>query len=157
MPVPHIHAASVLMLNGMVATPAGGKGPQNQLNRVQVIGVTPDFWQFANMPPPATALGRQEVFLGESTATALGVRAGDDVSLRVAKHALMPQDAPLAARDKDSTVESLVTVKAVLSDAQLGRFSLAANQTAPYNLFADRAWLQEQTDLAGLANLAVAN
>ena len=150
-----IHTASLLVLNGMVATPPGGKGPQNQLNRVQVIGIQPDFWQFAETPPANTALARQEVFLGERSAAALGVHAGDDVSLRVAKHGLMPQDAPLSARDKDNTVESLVTVKAVLSDAQLGRFSLAANQTAPYNVFVDRAWLQEEADLAGLANLVV--
>ena len=152
-----IHAASVLTLNGMAATPAGGKGPQNQLNRVQVIGVTPDFWQFADTPPGNAKLGRQEIFLGERTAAALGVHAGGDVSLRVAKHGLMPQDAPLSARGRDNTVESLCAVKAVLPDAQLGRFSLAANQTAPYNVFVDRAWLQEQTDLAGLANLAVAD
>ena len=152
-----IHAASLLTLNGMAATPPGGKGPQNQLNRVQVLGVQPDFWLFANTHPADTKLGRQEVFLGERTAAALGVHAGDDVSLRVAKHGLMPQDAPLSARGKDNTVESLVTVKAVLSDVQLGRFSLAANQTAPYNVFVDRAWLQEQADLAGLANLVVAD
>ena len=157
-PVPQLHAASVLVLNGMAATPPGGKGPQKQLNRVQVIGIQTDFWQFAAMPPANNpALGRQEVFLGERAAAALGVHAGDDVSLRVARHGLMPQDAPLSARDANGTVESLVTVKAVLSDRQLGRFSLAANQTAPYNVFVDRAWLQEQTDLAGLANLAVAD
>ncbi len=153
----HIHAATLLTLTGMAATPPGGKGPQSQLNRVQVLGVSPNFWQFANTPPASTALGRQEVFLGERTAAALGVHAGDDLSLRIAKHALMPQDAPLAARDKNSTVESLVTVKGILSDAQLGRFSLAANQTAPYNVFVDRTWLQEQADLAGLANLVVAD
>jgi ABC-type lipoprotein release transport system permease subunit len=156
-PVLHFRAASLLMLNGMASTPPGGTGPQAQLNRVQVLGVAPDFWQFAETLPTNTALGRQEVFLGERTAAALGVHAGEDVSLRVAKHGLMPQDAPLAARGKDNTVESLVTVKAVLSDAQLGRFSLAANQTAPHNVFVDRAWLQEQADLAGLANLAVAD
>jgi len=152
-----IRASSVLMLNGMVASAPGGKAPRNQLNRVQVLGVRPDFWQFAERSHPVIVPGRQEVFLGDRTAAALGVHAGDDVSLRIAKHGLMPQDAPLSERGKDGTVESLVTVKAVLSDAELGRFSLAANQTAPYNVFADLAWLQEQAELAGLANLAVTN
>jgi ABC-type lipoprotein release transport system permease subunit len=150
-------AEGLLTLDGMASTPPGGKGPHNQLNRVQVLGVKPDFWGFTGKPPEDTVLRRQEAFLGERTAAALGVRAGDDISLRIAKHSLMPQDAPLAARDKDNTVESLVTVKAVLSDVQLGRFSLAANQAAPYNVFVDRKWLQEEAGLDGLANLIVTN
>jgi hypothetical protein len=86
---------------------------------------------------------------------ALGVKPGDDLLLRIVKHGLMPYDAPLSSRKEGLVAASLVTVKTVLSDAQLGRFSLQANQTAPYNVFVDRTWLQEQTELAGLANLIV--
>jgi hypothetical protein len=147
-------AAAVLALRGMAALPPGNDTARNQLNRVQVLGTDASFWQLASVPPKLT-LGSQEAAINEKTAAALGVRAGDDLALRIAKVGLLPYDAPLASRDDQPVAMSLVTVKVVLSDDQLGPFSLTANQTTPYNVFVDRTWLQEQTDLAGLTNLVL--
>ena len=47
------------------------------------------------------------------------------------------------------------TVKRVLSDDELGRFSLSPSQTAPYNAFVNRAFLQEQVDLEDRVNLVL--
>ncbi|MDQ1257498.1 MAG: putative transport system permease protein, partial [Candidatus Hydrogenedentes bacterium] len=147
--------AAVLALRGMAALPPGNDTARNQINRVQVLGTDAGFWRFANVPPKL-ALGPQEAAINEKTAAALGVRAGGDLALRIAKAGLLPYDAPLASPDDQPVAVSLVTVKAVLSDDQLGPFSLTANQTTPYNVFVDRTWLQEQTDLAGLANMVLA-
>ena len=149
-----IRASAALVLRGMASTPSRNSG--NQLNRVQVIGVDPGFWRFAEDASSSVSMGPQEAAVNEKTAAALGLRPGDDLSLRVARYGSMPLDAPLSSRKHEITASSLVSVKTVLSDAQLGRFSLAANQTTPYNIFVDRAWLQEQTGQTGLANLIVA-
>ncbi len=153
---PRISASALLLLNGMASLPPDRTPRGNQLNQVHVIGVAADFWAFAEHAPFSTDLGPQEAVLNEKTASALGIKSGDDLLIRMIKPGTMPLDAPLASREKELTVSSLVTVKAVLSDAQLGRFSLAANQTTPFNVFVNRTWLQEQTEQAGLANLLVA-
>ena len=149
-------AAAVLALRGMASLPSDRVGPRNQINRVQVLGIDAAFWQFAEDASCHIELGPQAAAINEKTAAALGLKPGDDFSLRIVKSGPMPYDAPLSSRKEGPSITSLVTVKAVLSDAQLGRFSLAANQTTPYNVFVDRTWLQEQTELTGLANLIVA-
>ncbi len=153
---PRVQAAALLALRGMAALPPGQEPRGNQLNGVRVLGVDADFWKLSEDPSPAPALGPQEAAVNEKTAKALGLKPGDDLSLRLFKFGMMAQDAPLSSREDELTVSSLVTVKAVLSDAQLGRFSLRANQTTPFNVFVNREWLQEQAGQAGLANVFVA-
>jgi len=150
-----LHPTAALKLRGMADLPPERTDLGNQLNRVQVIGVDAGFWRFAEDAHTSIALGPQEAAVNAKTAAALGVQPGDDLVLRVAPYGLMPLDAPLSSHEKMRAPTRLVTVKAVLSDAQLGRFSLTANQTTPYNVFVNRAWLQKQTELDGLANLIV--
>ncbi|MBN2307881.1 MAG: hypothetical protein JXR94_02855, partial [Candidatus Hydrogenedentes bacterium] len=142
--------APVLALPGMAVAldEAGGRG--RQVNRVNVIGHTAAFWAFD--PAARVELGDYEVALNARLAEALGVAPGDRVAIRVSKPGLLPRDAPLSARVAAPTSRALCTVRAVLPDSGLGRFGLSAVQTAPYNAFVDLAWLQEQADLAGLAN-----
>jgi ABC-type antimicrobial peptide transport system permease subunit len=152
-----LHAAAVLSLRGMASRPPGTDPPGNRLNQIQVIGVDPAFWQFCEEAAFTAPLDPQEAAINEQTAAALDVQPGEDISLRMTRYGGLPQDAPLSSRDETLTASSLVTVKAVLSDAQLGRFSLAANQNTPYNVFVDRAWLQEQTGQPAQANIILAN
>ncbi|HPO13361.1 MAG TPA: ABC transporter permease [Candidatus Hydrogenedentes bacterium] len=154
---PRIRASALLSLKGMASLPPDRKQAGNQLNNVQVIGVKADFWAFAEETSFKVDLGPQEAAINEKTASALGIKPGDDLLLRITKPGTMPLDAPLSSREQEQTVSSLVTVKGVLSDAQLGRFSLATNQTTPFNVFVNFTWLQEETEKAGLANLMVVN
>ncbi len=154
---PPLHASAILSLNGMASLPPERKTQGNQLNQVHVLGVEADFWAFAEQTPFDGDLEPREAVLNEKTARALGINPGEDFLLRITKQGTMPLDAPLASREKELTLSRLVTVKRVLSDAHLGRFSLVANQTAPFNIFVNRAWLQEQTELAELANVLLAD
>lgn len=151
-----IRATAVLKLHGMLSLPPDRGVARNQVNRALVLGVESDFWQFAEDKSQTLTLGSQEVAINERIADTLDIKAGDDVLLRVVKQSLMPLDAPLSSRKEEQTIACLVTVKAVLSDAQLGRFNLAANQSMPCNVFVDRKWLQEQTGNANLANMLLA-
>lgn len=148
-----VHASAVLTLRGMLRLPAERQAQASQINRVQVYGIDPGFREFSG---DAGVLGPQKIAVNEKAARTLNVKPGDDLQLRMVRASVMPMDAPLSSRKEQPVITRIVTVKAVLSDAQLGRFSLAANQTTPYNVFVDRAWLQEQMELGGLANLMVA-
>lgn len=152
---PGIAASAVLALRGVAALPPEAGRAERQRNRAQILGVEPGFWRFANEAPPL-ALGIQEAAVNRATAHALGIGPGDDLILRLERYGWMPLDAPMSQRQEEYTVVLRVSVAAVLSDAQLGRFSLAANQAAPCNVFLDRAWLQDTMELDGLANLLLA-
>lgn len=140
-------AVAVLQLRGMAMT------DDRQVNRVQVIGGGTQLWTFAGME---FQLLDNEVALNEKLAASLGVKEGDDVSLRIEKPGLLPRDAPLASRNDDRTVRGRYTVKRILADDELGRFSLSANQVVPYNAFVNLAGLAERTELIGKSNLILA-
>jgi putative ABC transport system permease protein len=134
-----LDAEAVLRLDGMALNESG-----LQVNRVQVLG--------GILEPEADS----GVLLNEALARALGVSEGDMVSLRLEKPGLLPRDAPLAAQRADAMVRGRFRVERILSGAELGNFSLRANQVAPYNAFVSRAWLADRMELAGRANLMVA-
>jgi len=141
--------ASALHVQGMALREG------RQINRVDVAGVDPSFFQLAeaSLPKPLAA---GQVALNRKLADALGAKAGDEVALRMFKPGFLSREAPLASRKEKDTRRSLLTVAAVLSDAQLGRFSLKSDQAGPYTAFVPLAWLQETLDLKDRANLLVA-
>jgi ABC-type lipoprotein release transport system permease subunit len=144
---------AVLRLPGM-ALLDGAKGRDRQVNRVNVLGVSTSFWRFGD--GTTVALSGQEAAIGARLANALGVKEGDTIGLRVAKPSLLPRQAPLASRKDKLAVRSNVTVVRVLSDESLGRFSLDANQVAPFNVFVAIEWLQDRVEMPGKANLFLA-
>ncbi len=141
---------AALVLNGIVRTDAGD-GNAVQVNRVQVVGVTPDFWRLSAGEGYVPA--GDHVALNAKLAERLGVEAGATVSVRVGKPSLMPRDAPLSSRSEKLTQRGTFWVEYVVPDEHLGRFSLAANQVSPHNLFVDIAWLQDAAGLPGRANV----
>lgn len=143
---------AALAVRAMAGPPPGG-AVRDQINRARVYGVDRDFWGIVSPGEQIPELGPQEALVNESVAGRLGLRPGDDVALRVPRPSGMPLDAPLARGGDKDAITALVTVRAVLPDAMGGRFSLAADQAAPGNLFVDRAWLQELLELPQQANL----
>ncbi len=124
-------------------------------NRVQVLGVDEAFWAFAEKPPIFNAIPADAVVLNQPLATQLNVATGDTILLRVLKPSLLSRDAAITPQD-DLAVAMRLRVHAVVTDAELGRFSLRANQIAPYTAFLDRAGLQDRLKLPGRANLLLA-
>jgi len=142
------HTAPALALRGMAISEQGEK---TQVNQVHVLGIGPGFWRFAG--DAEIQLAPYETALSERLAAALGVGAGDEIALRVARADFMSRDAPLSSREQGPSKRFQLTVRNVVSDERLGRFSLAAEQAAPRNAFVDLAWLQDEMELAGRANL----
>ncbi len=132
-----------------VATTGDGSA---RANSVQVYGVDGRFWQMASEPPGFTAIPADGVVLNEPLAAQLKVKFGDTVLLRVQKPSALSRDAPLSPQD-DATVALRLRVHAVVGDDQFGRFSLVANQVAPFNAFVPLSVLQQRVAATNRANL----
>ena len=144
-------AAPALRIRGIVAK---GDGTA-RANNVQVLGVDRRFWSAGGFRAPVSKIANDQVVLNERLAAQLGVRAGDEVLLRVDKPSVLSRDAPLVPTE-DASLAMRLTVAAVATDAQFGRFSLQANQVPPYNAFVSLALLQKKLELPGRVNLLLA-
>jgi ABC-type lipoprotein release transport system permease subunit len=143
--------APALRLLG-TATAADGSA---RANRVQVLGVEERFWRLASQSAPFAPVPEGTVVLNQALAAQLNARPGDMVLLRVPKPSRLSHDAPLAP-EEDTSVAMRLTVHAIAADTHFGRFSLQANQVAPFNAFVPLAGLQRRLDIPGRANLLLA-
>jgi putative ABC transport system permease protein len=140
-------AAAVLQLPGTAATPDEAA----RANHVQILGVDEHFWALAQTPV-LQAMPPDSVVLNSALAKQLRVQAGGTIILHVQKPSLLSQEAPISPREDVSTGLRL-TVSAVVTDAEFGRFGLQANQASPLNAFLPLSWLQEKVGQPGRANL----
>jgi putative ABC transport system permease protein len=121
-------------------------------NHVQLLGVDSTFWQLAQQPPAFSNLPPDSVVLNEPLAQQLNAEAGDTILLRVEKPSLLSRDAPVSPQENYSVAMRL-KVQAIVSDEQFGRFSLQANQIAPFNAFVNLSQLQDKIGQTNRANL----
>ena len=144
-----LNAAPVLALPGTVNSSDGSR----RANRVHVLGVDENFWKLAAKAPPFATVPPDSVVLNQALAEQLAAKPGDEVLLRVSKVSALSQDVALTTRD-GQTVALRLRVHAVVGNEQLGRFSLQANQVAPFNAFVPLGLLQERAVAMGRANLS---
>ena len=140
-------AASILQLPGTAATPDDSA----RANHVQILGVDEHFWNLAQNSI-TEKISPDSVVLNTALARQLSVKPGETVILHVQKPSLLSQEAPISPREDVSTGLRL-TVSAVVTDAEFGRFGLQANQASPLSAFVPLAWLQAKVDQPGRANL----
>ncbi len=139
--------AAVLQLRGLIAD----GNDTRRANRIEVLGVDERFFRVGGGGNPFGADGGEGVVLNEPLAAQLGVRAGDEVVLRIEKPSLMSRDLPLTP-ESNLSIAFRLGVRAVAAESQFGRFSLQANQVAPLNVFVPLAWIQEKIGQTGQAN-----
>ena len=143
--------APVLQVPGIVTNEDGSR----RVNRVQVLGVDDKFYAVGPGGNPLGPSDDAEAVLSESVARRLGVRAGDEVVLRVERPGLMPRDVPLVS-DENRTAAFRLKVHALADNTAFGRFDMQANQVAPLNVFVPLSWLGERTGQPGRANTLLA-
>lgn len=147
--------APILLLRGIALTQDNAGSEPRQVNNVQVVGVDGCFAGVGGSEegPP----GDNEVAVNAKLAAALGLKTGDSLSVRIGEPSLFPRDAALSLRAGDDTRRWTFTVRTIVADAKLGRFSLAANQVVPFNAFVNLKWLQNAVNLQGRANFLLAD
>jgi putative ABC transport system permease protein len=143
--------AAVLQLPGTAATASGSA----RANQVQVLGVDESFWKLALQAPEFDSIPDNSVVINEALAEQLQVQPGETILLRLQQPSELSRDAPLSPEENFS-VSMRVPVHAILSDAELGRFSLQANQIAPFNAFLSLAQMQRRVEAPHKANLLLA-
>lgn len=143
----NLKAAPVLALPGTANSADGSR----RANRVHVLGVDESFWKLAAKAPVFTAVPPDFVVLNQPLAEQLAAKPGDEVLLRVSKVSALSQDVALTTRD-GQTVALRLRVHAVVGAEELGRFSLQANQVAPFNAFVRLTELQSKANAVGRAN-----
>ncbi|MBI1177241.1 FtsX-like permease family protein [bacterium] len=148
----NIRLASAIQLQGA----ANSVNDSARANHVQVLGIDSSFWRFADQPPGFTDIPDDSVVINEPLANQLNAKVGDTILIRVLKPSLLSRDAAITPQD-DVSVAMRLKVQAVVSNAQLGRFSLRANQVAPFTAFLSRSNLQSRLKLPGKANLMLAS
>lgn len=138
--------APILMVRGTVALADGSR----RVGGVNVIGVTDGFWRLA-LRQGAAGPGPDAVACNPDLMQALAAAPGAEVVVRVEKPSPLSKDAPLSG-EADQTVTLRSALGAVVASEALGDFSLAANQTAPKNVFVSLARLQEVLQQPGRVN-----
>ena len=144
-------AAAALVLPGMAANNDGSQ----RANHTQILGVNERFWALAQSEPKLADDWTNGVVLNEPLARQLGVKRGDTILLRAQKPSLLSLDAPISPQE-DLASGFRLAVKGIVSDAEMGRFGLQANQVPPLNAFLPLHFLQDKVGLAGKANLLLA-
>lgn len=156
--------APVLLLDGSVSLPDASA----RANQVQVVGVDDRFWQLGpgrGVPAPFASTDADVAAVNEPLARQLRLslpatpvpgRAGGggsvaEIRLRVPMPTDLPREAPLGS-DRDAVAAMSLTVRAVLDDSHFGRFSLRANQAAPFTVFVPLSTLQDRLRLGRRAN-----
>jgi len=145
--------APALSLRAVVERTDPQTGRPRRVNRGRLLGVDARFWSLSPAPPPHLEEGG--AVLARKTAQALDAAVGDVVRLRVAVPSGLPREAPLADRSGPPSRTVTLTVTAIVPDEALGRFSLSAEQIAPFNVFMRLDELCARLDLAPAWNLAL--
>ena len=143
-------AAPALLQEGIAVNPENNK----RLNKVRVLGIDrrfTKFWDKAGECP-----GLNSAVVSSNTAKKLGLKPGDDLLIRVSGQGMAPANAPFV-EEKSAVEVARFRVTAVADDGQMGRFSLNANQAAPFNVFIPLDRMAGLLKLKGLANVLLSD
>ena len=143
-----VDVSPVLNLSGIAVKADQGI----RVGNIQVLGVDRRFWEMGGASEPGFKIGPHEAVINRRLAQRLNAQEGEEILLRVEKVKLIPGEMVFAIDSSRSTAMRF-TVKAVAADEEFGRFSLRANQSAPFNIFLSLSWLEKSVDMDQRANI----
>lgn len=113
------------------------------------IGDTASFFGDSAGPFPPAVINR-------ALAASLGAETGDAVLLHLKRWSEVPRSSLLGRKETESVVETVrLEIVRIIDDANLGRFSLAASQAQPLNMFVALESLADALDQPGEINAIV--
>ncbi len=128
-----------------------------RVNRVQLIGVTDEFWSLSPSGEVPDRFSEEGwVGINETLAGQLAAEDSSVINVRVENPAALSREAPLSGTSEDIVPFSL-RVSAVLGDEQSGAFSLRNEQITPPTVFLPLSRLQELVEQDGMANIILAS
>ena len=141
-----LDAAPILQLQ------AQADAGQASAGQVDLIGVDDRFWTFAPVEMEPLGLKERDFAVNATLAQQLGVQVGDSLVVRLREPGLLSHDAPLSGTS-DELVSLRGTISHLVSDDQMGRFSLKASQIPSPAIFLPIDRLAEAIERPGKANL----
>ena len=144
-----------ILLNGTIVAPQ----TQTRASKVNIAGVTDDFfafWQEATAPN----LNRTSehpfnaIVINEALQNELNVQVGDTLLVNMSQAADIHPEFLLGERDAANAIQSLrLVVSDIIPTENVGRFSLQANQSLPFNAFVALPVLQKALGQADKVNV----
>ncbi len=144
-------AAAVLEIRGLISNSDGSR----RANNINVLGVDEQFYKVGGAENPLSVAADEKVVLNSALAEKLGVGAGEEVVLRIARPSAMPREIVLTPKT-DMSIAFRLEVGAVADESAFGNFSLQANQISALNAFVGLGWLGDKIGQGGRANLLLA-
>ncbi|MGL6074657.1 MAG: FtsX-like permease family protein [Fimbriiglobus sp.] len=137
--------APALLMQGSLAV-----GEERRLNRVSVIGVSPEAAKFFGLELTGT-----QTVLGARVAAALKLQPGDKLDLAVERFSNVPRSSLLGAKNLDDiTAKVSLEVASVLPpEAGANDFDLTPNPAAPLNIYVSVDYLQTRLGKPGRVNM----
>jgi putative ABC transport system permease protein len=99
---------------------------------VKIYGVNDDFFSFHGID--GIRINKGEVAVNERLAAYLGLKEGDELTIRYNTLSDIPADAPFSPA-KDATESIVLKTGIILADDRSGNFSLGISQITPLNIF----------------------
>ncbi len=147
-PITEGEVSAILSLRGMVGrADGGGRAPD-----IQVVGYDDSASGLVGLPPHPPA---NNAYINTHLAHRLDVAVGDTLIVRIGDPRAIRSNLPIDSGDPATVLR--VRIDRVLPDAEGGRFSLAAEQSAPQSIFLSRAWLAGLLGIDGRANIMLAS
>ncbi len=145
--------APVIQLNGTASSQEGGR----RANKVQIVGVDERFWSLSHSQKVPDGFSDERFAAANSVlAERLGVKSGDTVIVRIEIPAALSKDAPLSG-ESEQTTPFTVVLSSILGTEDFGHYSLKPEQVPPATLFVRQDRLAAVAELAGRANLLLAD
>jgi ABC-type lipoprotein release transport system permease subunit len=138
-------AVPAILLEASLSNATSG----TRANRTTLLGINDRFptWGGGELRPPAA----DKLVLNQPLADLLGVKAGDDVLLRLPTPSEIPRDSALGRKTETITSRRLTVERVIVAEGP-GRFSLRPNQSAPLMALVAIDALQEALKQPGRAN-----
>ncbi|RCS49396.1 hypothetical protein DTL42_12790 [Bremerella cremea] len=135
----------IVLMQGTLQTVTDRPGDLTKVaGNLAVFGVEENFWQLGSVPGwSPTAIKEDEIVLNQPLAEELGVKVGDEVTLRLPGGNDVPSDSPLGRKNAETQSLPRLKVKAIIPAEGLGRFGMYPTQQLPLNAYASRIALQE--------------
>ena len=129
-------------------------GAIRRAGSIQIIGCDERFWDLGVTDVrPSRLPGDNGVIMNQSAADELGVKVGDQVTVRLPVEQAVPADSPLGRRDVQTEGLPRMEVIDVVPDRGLGRFAITPSQAAPQNVYLSLETVADVLDRQGQANL----
>lgn len=130
-------------------------GNVTRASRVQLLAMAPTFWSHVTISEPPPTIEADQVILNQSLADELGVTVGDELSLRINQASGVSGDNPLGKKEGNNVSVPRQKVVAILPDTSVAGVSFLAGQTAPRNVFASLATIQDLLEVDSQVNAAL--